>query len=36
MIEELRDRETSPESEVGTRGVAALVTLQLGAHGPSR
>lgn len=33
LIEELREREISRESEAGTRGVAALVTLQLGAHG---
>lgn len=33
MIEELREREISPEGEAGTRGVSALVTLQLGAHG---
>ncbi len=33
MIEELRDREIRPGGEAGTRGVARLVTLQLGAHG---
>lgn len=33
MIEEVQDRESGRAGEVGTRGVAALVTLQLGAHG---